>query len=107
MRKLAKHLGYEVMSLYNHIANKDDLLEAMVDVVAGEITEPLHEPGMGGDEAQPGQHPTGLADREEGAAEVSGKAARAAGREGAVEGIGLLRRGGAIETRPASLPGDP
>lgn len=40
MRKLAQELGYEVMSLYNHIANKDDLLDGMVDLVAGEITEP-------------------------------------------------------------------
>jgi AcrR family transcriptional regulator len=40
MRKLAGQLGYEVMSLYNHIANKDDLLDGMVDVVAGEIVQP-------------------------------------------------------------------
>jgi AcrR family transcriptional regulator len=38
MRKLARELGYEVMSLYNHVANKDDLLDAMVDAVAAEIT---------------------------------------------------------------------
>ena len=37
MRKLAAHLGFEVMSLYNHVANKDDLLDSMVDRVAGEI----------------------------------------------------------------------
>ena len=36
MRKLASHLGAGAMSLYNHIANKDDLLDAMVDRVAGE-----------------------------------------------------------------------
>jgi AcrR family transcriptional regulator len=40
MRKLAKHLGYEVMSLYNHIDGKDDLLDAMVDHVVGEMIEP-------------------------------------------------------------------
>ena len=40
MRGLAAHLGFEVMSLYNHVANKEDLLDAMVDVVAGEIEEP-------------------------------------------------------------------
>ena len=40
MRNLAKQLGYEVMSLYNHVANKNDLLAAMVDEVAGEIQEP-------------------------------------------------------------------
>jgi AcrR family transcriptional regulator len=27
MRKLAKELGVEAMSLYNHVANKDDLLD--------------------------------------------------------------------------------
>lgn len=37
MRKLAAKLGFEVMSLYNHVANKDDLLDGMVDRVAGEI----------------------------------------------------------------------
>lgn len=37
MRKLAKQLGYEVMSLYNHVENKDDLLDGMVDLVAAEI----------------------------------------------------------------------
>ncbi len=40
MRKLAKELGYEVMSLYNHVANKNELLALMVDEVAGEIDEP-------------------------------------------------------------------
>ncbi len=40
MRKLARQLGYEVMSLYNHVENKDDLLDGMVDLVAAEIDEP-------------------------------------------------------------------
>ncbi len=40
MRNVADRLGYKVMALYNHIANKDELLEAMVDAVAGEIAEP-------------------------------------------------------------------
>ncbi len=40
MRNLARRLGYEVMSLYNHIANKDELLSLMVDAVADEIPEP-------------------------------------------------------------------
>ncbi len=40
MRNLARRLGYEVMSLYNHIANKDELLSLMVDAVAAEIDEP-------------------------------------------------------------------
>jgi len=40
MRKLAKELGFEVMSLYNHVDNKDDLLDGMVDFVGAEIDEP-------------------------------------------------------------------
>lgn len=40
MRKLAAQLGYEVMSLYNHVRNKDDLLEAMLDEVYGTIAPP-------------------------------------------------------------------
>ena len=37
MRKLARQLGYEVMSLYNHVANKGELLAAMADTIALEI----------------------------------------------------------------------
>jgi AcrR family transcriptional regulator len=40
MRKLAKSLGVEAMSLYNHIANKDQLLDGMVDLVFSEIEPP-------------------------------------------------------------------
>jgi len=40
MRKLAKELGVEAMSLYNHVANKDDLLDGMVDIVFSEIEPP-------------------------------------------------------------------
>jgi AcrR family transcriptional regulator len=40
MRKLAKELGVEAMSLYNHVANKVDLLDGMVDIVFGEIELP-------------------------------------------------------------------
>jgi AcrR family transcriptional regulator len=40
MRKLAQELGVEAMSLYNHVANKDDLLDGMVDLVFGEIGLP-------------------------------------------------------------------
>ena len=40
MRKLGQELGVEAMSLYNHVANKDDLLDGMVDVVFGEIGLP-------------------------------------------------------------------
>ena len=40
MRRLAKELGVEAMSLYNHVANKNDLLDAMVDLVIEEIELP-------------------------------------------------------------------
>jgi AcrR family transcriptional regulator len=40
MRALAKALGVEAMSLYNHIRNKDDLLDALVDTVVGRIALP-------------------------------------------------------------------
>jgi AcrR family transcriptional regulator len=37
MRKLAVQLGVDPMSLYNHVRDKDDLLDGIVDVVIGEI----------------------------------------------------------------------
>jgi len=40
MRKLGEQLGVEAMSLYNHVANKDDLLDGMVDTVFSEIDLP-------------------------------------------------------------------
>jgi AcrR family transcriptional regulator len=45
MRKLARELGVEAMSLYNHVAHRGDLLDGMIDLVFGEI-EP---PAAGGD----------------------------------------------------------
>ncbi|MCU1380642.1 MAG: putative TetR family transcriptional regulator [Acidimicrobiales bacterium] len=40
MRKLGEALGVEAMSLYNHVANKDELLDGMVDIVFSEIDLP-------------------------------------------------------------------
>ena len=40
MRKLARELGVEAMSLYNHVASKGDLVDAMVDLVVREIELP-------------------------------------------------------------------
>ena len=40
MRKLARELGVEAMTLYYYVANKNDLLEAMADMVAEEIELP-------------------------------------------------------------------
>ena len=40
MRRLARELGVEAMSLYNHVANKDEILAGIVDLVATEIEMP-------------------------------------------------------------------
>jgi len=40
MRKLGERLGVEAMSLYNHITNKDDVLQGMVELVLAEIENP-------------------------------------------------------------------
>lgn len=40
MRKLARSLGVEAMSLYYHVKNKDDLLDGMIEHVYGEISVP-------------------------------------------------------------------
>ena len=43
MRKLSQELGGAPMSLYNHVANKEDLLDGMVDIVFSEIELPSGE----------------------------------------------------------------
>ena len=43
MRKLGEAVGVEAMSLYGHVASKDDLLDGMIDVVFGEIDLPSGE----------------------------------------------------------------
>ena len=40
MRRLGQELGVEAMSLYNHVANKDDILDGIVDLVLGDIEVP-------------------------------------------------------------------
>jgi AcrR family transcriptional regulator len=40
MRKLGVELGIEAMSLYNHVANKTDLLDGMIDRVFAEVELP-------------------------------------------------------------------
>ena len=45
MRRLGQALSVEAMSLYKHVANKDDLLAGIVDIVAAEIEQPA----VGGD----------------------------------------------------------
>ncbi len=45
MRKIAQALKVEAMSLYNHVAGKDDVLDGMTDLVVAEIELPA----IGGD----------------------------------------------------------
>jgi AcrR family transcriptional regulator len=40
MRKLGQTLGVEAMSLYNHVANKDEILRGIVEIVEGGIELP-------------------------------------------------------------------
>lgn len=39
MRKVGAELGVEAMSLYNHVGNKDDLLDAVGDLLYGDVLE--------------------------------------------------------------------
>jgi AcrR family transcriptional regulator len=45
MRKLGEAVGVEAMSLYHHVANKDDILDGIVDLVFSEIELPTGESG--------------------------------------------------------------
>ncbi len=40
MRRVAESVGVEAMSLYNHVQNKDDVLDGMVEIVATELEVP-------------------------------------------------------------------
>lgn len=42
MRKLGEELKVEAMSVYRHVANKEDLLNGMIDAVFAEIELPSH-----------------------------------------------------------------
>jgi AcrR family transcriptional regulator len=43
MRRLARELGVVPMALYKHVANKDELLDGMIDVVVAEIDPPIED----------------------------------------------------------------
>src|SRR3954453_13843345 len=43
MRKLGQRLGFEAMSLYNHVANKEDVLDGMLELVLAETEAPASE----------------------------------------------------------------
>jgi AcrR family transcriptional regulator len=40
MRRLGSELGVEAMSLYKHVANKDEILDGIVELIVGEIDIP-------------------------------------------------------------------
>jgi AcrR family transcriptional regulator len=40
MRELARELGFEAMALYRHVANKEEILEGLVDLVLSEVEMP-------------------------------------------------------------------
>lgn len=40
IRRLAEHLGVKPMAIYHHVANKDEILDGMVDAVFAEIALP-------------------------------------------------------------------
>jgi AcrR family transcriptional regulator len=48
MRKLAQALGVEAMSLYNHVANKEDVLDGIVEIVVAKIELPASGAGWKG-----------------------------------------------------------
>jgi AcrR family transcriptional regulator len=43
MRRLGQELGVQAMSLYNHVANKDDIHDGIVDMVMDEVEVPANE----------------------------------------------------------------
>ena len=46
MRKLGQRLGYEAMSLYNHVSNKSDVLDGILDLVLAEMKPPDQDGGL-------------------------------------------------------------
>jgi AcrR family transcriptional regulator len=40
MRRLGAELGFEAMSLYKHVANKEEILDGMVELIVGQIEIP-------------------------------------------------------------------
>lgn len=45
MRRLAQELGVVPMALYKHVANKEELLDGMVDAIVAEIDPPVRDAG--------------------------------------------------------------
>ena len=44
MRRLGRRLNVEAMSLYNHVTDKDDILDAMVELITSEFEVPTGRP---------------------------------------------------------------
>ena len=53
MRKLAGRLGVKAMSLYHHVANKDEVLDGIVDAVFSEIALPFERRGLENSHEEP------------------------------------------------------
>jgi len=49
MRRLAQELGVEAMTLYYHVANKEEIVNGIVDIVVGEFELPPPGPDVGAD----------------------------------------------------------
>ncbi|ROO86148.1 TetR family transcriptional regulator [Actinocorallia herbida] len=45
MRRVAQELGVEAMSLYHHVANKEAVLDGVVEVILGEIFQAVEQAG--------------------------------------------------------------
>ena len=77
MRKLGEAVGVEAMSLYYYVANKDDLLDGMIDAVFSEINLPSAEGRLedgdasAGDLGSPGAITSRLGDRFHGVANLT------------------------------------
>ncbi|HKE68234.1 MAG TPA: TetR/AcrR family transcriptional regulator C-terminal domain-containing protein [Nocardioidaceae bacterium] len=54
MRNLAQELGVEAMSLYHHVADKNEVLDGMVDVLVSEISDRVTGSDASSDGADPG-----------------------------------------------------
>ncbi len=59
MRRVATELGVATMSLYRHVADKDDLLLKMMDAAFGECRFPARPPRAGGAQLNSPRGPSG------------------------------------------------
>ena len=93
MRRLATQLRVEAMSLYNHVANKEDIVDGLVDLVFGEIE--VAAPGEQVAERVLQRGAAGGAEAAAEAGELGGAAdADAAAEAGDADLVGLVHDGG-------------